>query len=309
MSDNFEKQYDKYFESHGNTEIESDDNIEASSESVESDAIEEPNNVDEELEAQEDDELQEDNESPSDSIEDEPKKNDIANNLKIALKEERTKRQESDKRMQMLEEQFNQTRQALESLLSPKQQEQIPNYEEDPLGYLKWQQEQTQNTQAKTQQYIQQQAQQQEAYNYAVGLNNEYLAQKAEVVKSNPDFENVANFLENSVVNEYRALGMNDNEIQQRVIQDKIGLLQTAKDLGISSTDMIANLAKARGYVAKPNATNKLSNIKKGQERSKSLGQFGEAPTDKLSLKEISKLDDKEFSKMWSQYKRGDLQL
>lgn len=308
MSDNFEKQYDQYFESHGEADGIEENSIEASDDSVDNETIDESHEESQELETQSVDE-QIDESSDDLANDDTPKKDDIAHNLKMALKEERTKRQESDKRMQMLEEQFNQTRSALESLLSPKEQQQIPSYEDDPFGYLKWQQEQTQNALVQTQQYSQQQAAQQEAYNYAIGLNNDYLSQKEQALKTNPEFENVANFLQDSVINEYRALGMDDPDIHQRVMQDKLGLLQTAKERGVSAIEIITNLAKARGYQPTNKAASKLENVKKGQERSKSLGQFGEAPQDKLSLKEISKLDDKEFSKMWNQYKSGNLQL
>jgi len=345
MSENskgFEQQYSNYFESGGdagiteaaeNTEsVETNDSsdeqetttIELESENESNDETTTDNESEQTEEndvdySDEESELEEEQES-DEGQEEQPesdKSTKMANNLKAALKEERNKRKEQDKKFNDLQAQTAKLQDALTSLMNPNQQmvnqkEVSPDYESDPIAYLKWQNEQlTQNVQQQ-QQYLSQQGQNQQAQQQAMTLNNEYIAERQEYAKENPEFDGAAGFLEESVVNEYKALGYNDQQTRELLLQDKLSLLNDAKQRNMSAPELIMNIARARGFQVPKTIANKskpqLETINQGMKKGKSLGSTGgESGSKKITLDELSRLNDKEFEKMFKKYAKGEL--
>lgn len=235
-----------------------------------------------------------------------------------ALQEERAERRRlRDEVQQMRTQQDALVQRILQSQQQQPQQAapQIPDFNTDPVGHLRAQndllqrqlQEVTgylngQNQQQ--QQFTQQQQAQQQLMHTLTADENRFRAQA-------PDYDAAAQFLQQSRAAEYRALGMTDPmQIQQALNADVAAMVNISQRNGTSVAEAAYNLAKARGYkpaqaavAAQPGAAQqqdnaaRLASISQGQQQSASLSQSGGAAPAPMSIEKLLAMDDAEFSK------------
>jgi hypothetical protein len=186
---------------------------------------------------------------------------------------------------------------------------QAPNYDEDPAAYLKFQQEQTrtelQNIGKRLEDRDQasQHAQQWDAFQRAVARSEETFKQ------NQPAYDSALDFLRASRDKEYEAMGVYDPATRQQYIErDAVGIAQQAMQAGKNPAEAVWDLALARGYAAPQQATQqtntngaeeKLANVARGQEASRSLSGAGGGNTETpFSLEALASMSDEDFSKI-----------
>lgn len=244
----------------------------------------------------------------------EDKKNDIGHNLNAALKQEREKRKGLSSELEQTKGQLQQLQEMMNKVLGPEDaQSQEIKYEDDPIEYLRQNQERInkqleQQTQQQTQQqqtHQQLQAQQQ--------LVTTYQQAALDFKKEAPDFDQAYEYLTNGRMAEYTAAGYSKEEATQLLQEDEFAIAAKAFTDEANPAQRVYELAKARGYQKQPQNDNnikKLEQVEKGQRTNSSLSdaQGGSSnksfAVDNLRLQDIDKMSDADLDKVFNQLKQ-----
>lgn len=214
-----------------------------------------------------------------------------------ALDKERAKAREFRAQNQVLSQQLAElNRQVQEMRQSSQPKVEAPDPTIDPTGAILYnQQKQNERLETLAQQQHRQQAegvqrQQLEQFVGAVRSAN------VEFAKETPDANDGINHLKQNRIAEYLAMGMGQQEAQQRLQKDEWDLASWALQNGENPARVAYNMAVARGYV--PGKT-KLEMQNSGQRASlpsSGAGKSGGMP----SLDTLLKMDKSDFSKATS---------
>jgi len=219
------------------------------------------------------------------------------------LKEERQKRQRAEQDLSTLMERTNVLLSQIQQVTAPAP-EQPPDRFEDPVGYLQWQNDQLlqrlEAQQQRGQEYMQTQAQEQEALRFW----NDYNQTINDYATKVPDFKAAADFLAQSRRSELAAMGVTDPGQQDQIMwQDSFAIAAQAKQTGQNHAEIFYNLAKQRGYqgAAPPPPVKQqpksLDTVKRGQEAAQSLTNVGGTGGDyELTAEALISMSEEEFT-------------
>lgn len=199
--------------------------------------------------------------------------------------------------LQGLEEQIKELREKAE----PKPE--IPDYEQDPAGYLYYQNQQLQKQVEELSKGHQQTTEQTQHQEQTRQIINDISVQERAFANKNPDYQDAYNFVKGVKAKELQSYGLNDaqveHELSRMALQTGYAALQHGKNPG----EVIYNMAQAYGYakqeqppveqpvneqMQKDKAT--LETIEKGLEASKTLDSSG-----KPSAEELLKIEDEDL--------------
>lgn len=223
------------------------------------------------------------------------------------LQEERRERQALARQIQEREQEFIrvQTRlEALQEALNPKVEP--PKYEEDPIGALKHEIDQTARGYQELQRAEQQRAQQAQAIAHMEQLRAFGKSQAEAYAEKQPDFWDAYTAMQVIKEAELRAIGHTDDaQIRQWINEYEASIIEKAAKDGVNPAERLYSMAKAYGYAPKQAvkdvAEKKLETIAAGQNASKSLGAAGgTAPPAKLTLEALKDMSDEEFERATS---------
>jgi hypothetical protein len=145
--------------------------------------------------------------------------------------------------------------------------------------------------------------QQQQAMQKFLG---DYNSKVNEFAQSTPDFADAYKFALEARLKEYQAVGYDDNEAKQMVIEDEMAIVTKSFQRGENPAKMIYELAKTRGYAksipqtTQTNNAEKLETLQRGIAASKSANSSGTKPT-QLTIEAINAMSDDEFDSVdWS---------
>lgn len=197
----------------------------------------------------------------------------------------------------------------------------IPDPEVDPLGYLKWDQQQKIADRQRQAQAGQQQTEQQRQQQEWQRFQSDYRARAQEFAATNPDFGDAYQHVMASRAKELQALGYDENTILATMQQEEANAAWTAMQQGVNPAERLMEVAKLRGWAAKsgnpapagqeqqqeqrprdPNTGKFVENaqrIAESQERNASLSQAPGAPVKRMTAKELAQLPEKE---MWRHF-------
>lgn len=205
-----------------------------------------------------------------------------------ALHEERMRRQ-------ALARQFAEEREARIRLeerfqILTQQPENVPNVEEDPVGYFQHEQEQKDARLQRIERELYERQQSEQYQRYQSHVLNTYKNSVTEAETSHPDFKDAYNFLINSRVKELEAAGYPHAQAVELTHNDEFNIVANAVQNGQNPAVIAYQVAQARGYTPKskaPTGADKLDKIEKGQNENKSLsgargGSVGDASIDSL---------------------------
>jgi hypothetical protein len=175
-----------------------------------------------------------------------------------------------------------------------------PDPQTDPLGHmthtlskLQAQLDAMQNSQKETHEQTQQQTQQQQ---FAQLVNNQVQTFKA----ANPDYEDAYQHLIKTRTQDFRDLGMTEQQIRTAIGQEEMTITQNAFAQGKNPAEIVYNFAKRYGYqpkvAAKPE--NKLETIQKGMEASQSLQRGTPPEAGEITTDNIMEASEATFNRM-----------
>lgn len=230
-------------------------------------------------------------------------------NYKAAMEAERREKAELKRQFQSTREENEKLKQLYEKILkSAEQQEQerAPSFDDDPIEALKYKAEQTEKTLAQInaeREHQMKQLQQQQVMQKFMG---DYNAKVNEFAQTTPDFSDAYKYALEARLNEYKAVGYDDNEAKAMVIEDEMAIVTKAFQRGENPARMIYELAKTRGYTksipqtTQTNNAEKMETLQRGIAASKSVNAAGSKPA-QLTIEAINAMSDDEFDSVdWS---------
>jgi len=233
-----------------------------------------------------------------------------------ALHEARQTIKEQRETMLRLQEQmgqFQNLRHELDEFRKAQQPQVDPNkeFEEDPIGYLKREQDELRQM---TEQERTQAQQQQRAAQQLQAFVDEVDRKKQEFIQQAPDYYDAYRHLQEQKVAEYQAIGMTDpQEIQQRLGIEAMALSQRALQSGKNPAEVVYELSKRYGYKRaqeqKPADTlqSQVDKLEKGQKASQTLsGTSSALEENPLNLANVSTMSDDDFDKLWGEYESAE---
>lgn len=231
---------------------------------------------------------------------------------KVALKEERVRRQEMQREAQELREANKKMSEAFSKLVSAADEEvkpPMPDYDDDPIGHMKAKlDEANQRIEGLTRTEGQIKQGQQDEQNMNQFMN-QYTAKANEFAQDNPDFTQAYNHLVTELRDDYVAQGMTPEAAAQRLQQEELRMAGEQMRDGRNPAETLYAMAKRRGYSAKQESApadkaskgrEDMQRMERGRKASVSLNNKGVEPNTRMSLEEIANLsDDNDFDNAW----------
>jgi len=237
-----------------------------------------------------------------------------------ALQEERTKRQEREAELnrereanRVLQERFNQFLMQQQQQQAPQQQQQeqqVPNFIDDPEGYIKAREAQLEQRMAQFEQYVNGTAGQQQAQQQHVQLTQRVTADEQAFAKDTPDYKDATTFFTERKLAEYATLGLDPTTASQQLARDYTGIAQLAYKNGKNPAEVMYNLAKTFGFQAGQQQQQQQQQKKTPPTSLSSLDGVARAPDEKgkLTAARIAEMNDKEFDEFFASMSKGSHQ-
>lgn len=186
-------------------------------------------------------------------------------------------------------------------------QQNVPSYDQDPIGYLKAQNEQLAQQIHALSGHAQQRVQVDQQQQFYADVMNRYEASRGQFARQQPDYAEADAWLRQNLDAELEARGFDDPAERRAVMEREEGfLVYRALASGKNPAEQIYRLAQHRGFKAKtqtpPAEANKLDRLVKGQKAAASLGATSNAAGGKpeLTLEYLSTLQGADFDKAWA---------
>lgn len=240
--------------------------------------------------------------------------------LEKAFKTERHKRKEMREKLEANEARTqdlqNQLAQLQEALSRNNQQqaapveapENIPDPDEDPLGYQQYKIDKLEQTIKGQSDYLRSQYEHAQRSQQETAFRTQYENQAKEYSKKQPDFMDAYGYLMSSRLQEHLAAGFTEEQAERLLIEDEIAVASLAFKDRVNPAERIYAIAKTRGYVpgqkGRQGKSPSIDNLKKGLDNAKSLKSGGgELPNRMQGVDEIEGMSFDEFDRFWSGYK------
>jgi DNA repair exonuclease SbcCD ATPase subunit len=229
---------------------------------------------------------------------------------KAALDEARGENREIKEKVGGLEEQLGRFANLKEELdawrkerQGKEQEQEAQKFEEDPVGTLKEQVDElkreretakTEGEKAREQHEVLSRVQ-----NTTAQLADDYM-------KENPEYPDAYQYMMEARQHELKMLGIAPDQIQNTINQEALQLSIRALQQGRNPAEIIHELAKSRGFVARKkddddsDLEKKLEKIEKGQENASTLAGGGGEAEETGFLKDVENMSDEEFDKLWA---------
>ena len=235
-----------------------------------------------------------------------PEKQEVTMVPHQALHEEREKRKELQRQIQRDTQERQQRdailQQRLDALYqaqNPGPQYRDPETDADPIAALAHNQRlSVQQMQALAAERANQAAQSQQEQRQ-VQMVNWAMAEAAKFQAENPDFSGAYQHMAQRRKAELEAMGMAPVQVAETIKRDELWVIQSAAQTGQNPAEIIYRMAKNTGYKAetKADGTQKMENLQKGLQASKTLGAGG-STAGKPTPEQIANMSDDEFSEL-----------
>jgi hypothetical protein len=216
------------------------------------------------------------------------------------LMQERRKRQEAEHRyaqaVSRLETIIQQSAKAVEET------EEIPDRNEDPVGYLAWQQGKTLDEIRSLKAEKAQSDKQTEEQRVQQQFLSEYQRNIDNFAQQTPDYNDAAQFLLRARDDELQTLGIDDPDQRVQILhQDALTIGAYSMQQGKNPGEIFYNLAKKRGYAkaaaAATTTVSPLDTVRKGQAAATTLSGTGGGGGTELTAEALLAMSDNDFKK------------
>lgn len=235
-----------------------------------------------------------------------PTPEEIAENLKIALRQTREEMKEIKRKADLADElkkQFDEYR----SSLKPKEEVKIPVYDEDPLGNLKAETDGVKRAQDELRNQLRtvnETTEQQRIVNYASSIEDEFR-------KTAPDYDNAFQYMTGLQQKQMELAGIPEDQIAQNLAAQAFNFTKQAISKGKNPAQLIYEYAKLYGYKApakeetKPKvdeAVSRLETVQKGMEKAvKTLSKGGQHEVP-VNVQQLLEAKGEDFEKQWQEF-------
>jgi BMFP domain-containing protein YqiC len=180
--------------------------------------------------------------------------------------------------------------------------EPVPDFEEDPAGYIKHKLETLEQRQTREDTKRQEQNQQTQQQEALANFVRSYQQQAAVYAQEKPDFTEAYQFLLKDRDAELQELGFGDPNIRVKIIHnEEIGIAEQAMREGVNPAERLYNVAKRRGYSApKPQNEKPLEAEQKAAAAAGSLSGVSGKGVGELTAESLMNMSDEEFMKATS---------
>lgn len=215
------------------------------------------------------------------------------------LIQERRKRQEAEQR-------YTHAVARLESILTQAADttvpEEIPDKNEDPVGYLAYQQWKTLEEIRSFKEERARVEKQAEEEKTQTTFLTQYQRSIDVFAQQTPDYNDAAHYLLKDRDEELQTLGIDDPGQRMQILQhDALTIGAHAMQMGKNPGEVFYNLAAKRGYKktapASPPPVSPLDIVRKGQQAATTLSGSGGSGTQEITVETLLAMDDEEFRK------------
>jgi hypothetical protein len=258
-----------------------------------------------------------------------------------ALHEERERRRELQEelrqarlRQQRLEDTWARVQERISSapVAQQKQEQEVaapPSYDDDPAGYLRWQQDQIVRQVKSIDDWRQQAVQSMNYQGAQQQFASRVMSHEQSFRAKNPDYDDAVQFIRLRRDQELQSWGVVDPVQRQNIIgQEIMFLADSAIRNGNDPAERAYEIAHTQGYKSlrddaaaaaesaqktlekTTNGQQKISTIKKGQQAAKSLSNVGGNSPENLTLQSLADIEDlDEFDRQWEKLFGGGRRL
>lgn len=234
--------------------------------------------------------------------------------LNKALKQERWQRQQLAQQLkdeQTKREQMERAWQNIQARIQAENAPKAPDFDADPAGYLKYQQDQLAERQKQYDEMMRQQYQNAQAQHEEQRFVSTYAAVAQEFVKEQPDFGEAYQYLYQSRVAELQAMGYPPDQAAIITRNDEKMLVNNAFQNNINPAEKLYEIAKMRGFAKAPavDPATKIQNLQKGAQAARSLSSApGKGATGEMTLDALSQIEDQaEFDAAWNKMRKKEM--
>jgi hypothetical protein len=209
--------------------------------------------------------------------------------------EEKQQRREMAEELRKSRERAEKMEQTFQQFLSKQNEVQAPKYEDDPLGTLKWENEQLKKQVEETASGVRRteeeftKARQMHSFAEHVQASESSFRQKA------GDYDAAVQYLKKVRIDDFQDLGFNEGQAAQMLQNEIAAFAQAALQQGKNPAEVAYSMAKRYGYKGQ-DPEQELEKMQKGQDASKALGAGkSNAP---LSLGALSELSNDQLDEL-----------
>lgn len=245
-----------------------------------------------------------------------PEKSKAESNQAKAIRIERERRKELEKQLRIQAERSSKIEQVLNKVLQPQAdaepKENIPDAEEDPIGYQNYKIAKLEQLQEQQQQHLRQQQEYATQVQQREQFVSAYANSAKEYSQANPQFMDAYKHLVQSRLNEHMAAGYDESTANDLLKQEEAAIVHRAFQNGENPAERIFKVAQARGYSGTPptapkKVVSKLDSVKQGLKTAKALGSSTPADNENLDINNIDNMSDEELDRLWNLAKAGKM--
>lgn len=234
-----------------------------------------------------------------------------------ALHEAREKYKEAQRqisdyqsRMEQQMEQYRHLGEQLKEWRASQRRDEIPDPNNDPMGYLMYENKQLKETQAEAQQrmeqtneYLRMQHEAQQMQGQRNQLISRYAQSAQEYMQEQPAFGEAYRALTENRMREYMALGYSGQHAQQIVAEEELQIAMKAYEDGVNPAERIYSLAVMRGLVNGTQATQPdmadMRTLEQGVKNATGLNMNSSGSNNTGTLEALAAASDEEFDAMF----------
>lgn len=236
-----------------------------------------------------------------------------------ALHEERERRKELQRQMQLQEERVARMEQAYQNVLErfiPQQQQQAEPEPDDPIDKIEYRLQKLNSNVAQHSQLINEYQQQQLQQQQFEQFKSHCGQQVGQFIQQQPDYMNAYEFFINAKAQEYQTAGYTPQQVALIVAEQEKAIAANALSTGANPAERIYQLAKLQGYQPPQQQAqqqqvqhNPLAEHERRASAPKSLGSAtGKAVSNGLpTLEQLAQMSDDELDRVdWKKFIAGN---
>lgn len=216
-----------------------------------------------------------------------------ARQIQKELREELKKRDEAIRATQQKAEKMEQT---FQTFLQKQNEVPAPKYEDDPLGTLRWQNEQLEKRLNEMNQGVTQTQETFQKQQAMQQFSQSVMAQEDTFRRAQTDYDAAVAHLKQVRISDFQDMGYDLPTATQLLQNEIFNFAQAAMQQGKNPAEVAYSMAKRYGYKTEASPEKQMETMQKGEAASKSLASGkAEAP---LTLEALAQLDDEQLDQL-----------